>query len=88
MAVLLLAKAVDFSFGGVERGDQNGLGIGTGWEGVKQKSGGGDATEYSSHIHNTGDEIVKNGYSLRDLPRSFATVRRELPPKLPPSLGR
>jgi hypothetical protein len=33
MAVLLLAKAVDFSIGGVERGDQGGLDVGTGWEG-------------------------------------------------------
>jgi hypothetical protein len=39
MAVLLLAKAVDFSIGGVERGDQGGRGVGTGGEGVKQKSG-------------------------------------------------
>jgi hypothetical protein len=40
MAVILLAKAVDFSIGGVERGGQGGLGVGTGWERVKPKSGG------------------------------------------------
>jgi hypothetical protein len=40
MAVFLLAKAVDLSIGGVERGDQGGLGVGTGWEGVKPKRGG------------------------------------------------
>jgi hypothetical protein len=40
MAVLLQAKAVAFSIGGVERGDQDGLGVGTGWNGAKRMSGG------------------------------------------------
>ena len=40
MAVLLQAKAVAFSIGGVERGDQDGRGVGTGWNGAKRMSGG------------------------------------------------
>ena len=59
MAVLLQAKAVAFSIGGVERGDQDGLGVGTGWNGAKRMSGGQATPSRCGHAFSAVGELFR-----------------------------